>query len=59
MKKISSILWGIVLVAVGVLLALNALNVTHIDVFFDGWWTLFLIVPCTIGLFSERERRAT
>ncbi len=56
MKKISSILWGIVLVAVGVLLALNALNVTHIDVFFDGWWTLFLIVPCTIGLFSEREK---
>ena len=23
---------------------------------FDGWWTLFIIVPCTIGLFTEREK---
>lgn len=56
MKKRSSILWGIVLIAAGVLFALNALNITNIDVFFDGWWTLFIIVPCTIGLFTEREK---
>lgn len=56
MKKASSILWGIVLVVAGVLFALNALNLTQIDVFFDGWWTLFIIVPCGIGLFTEREK---
>lgn len=56
MKKLSSILWGLVLVAIGVIFALNALNVTDIDVFFDGWWTLFIIVPCTVGLFTEREK---
>lgn len=56
MKKASNILWGIVLVAVGVIFALNALNVTNIDIFFDGWWTLFIIVPCGIGLFTEREK---
>ena len=56
MKKISSIIWGIVLIAAGALFALNALNITDIDIFFDGWWTLFIIVPCAVGLFTEREK---
>ncbi|MBQ8828325.1 MAG: hypothetical protein IJZ90_04225 [Clostridia bacterium] len=56
MKKVSSILWGIVLVAAGVIFALNAFDITDINIFFDGWWTLIIIVPCVIGLFSEREK---
>ncbi|NLD87609.1 MAG: cell wall-active antibiotics response protein [Clostridiales bacterium] len=56
MKKISRVIWGIVLVAAGVLFALNALDITNIDIFFDGWWTLFIIVPCGIGLITEREK---
>ena len=56
MKKASSILWGIVLIAVGVVLALNVFNIMDINLFFDGWWTLFIIVPCAIGLFTEREK---
>lgn len=56
MKKISSVIWGIVLIAAGALFALNALNLTNIDIFFDGWWTLFIIVPCAVGLFTEREK---
>ena len=56
MKKVSSILWGVVLVAVGVVFALNAFGITDIDVFFDGWWTLFIIVPCVIGLFTESDK---
>lgn len=56
MKKIGTVIWGIVLIACGVIFALNALNITDINVFFDGWWTLFLIVPSAIGLFTEREK---
>ena len=56
MKKISSVIWGIVLIAAGAVFALNALNITNIDIFFDGWWTLFIIVPCAVGLFTEREK---
>ena len=56
MKKTGSVLWGIVLIAAGVVLALNVFNITDIDIFFDGWWTLFIIVPCAIGLFTEREK---
>ena len=56
MKKISKVLWGIVLISVGVIFALNAFGITDIEIFFDGWWTLFIIVPCFIGLFSERTK---
>ena len=56
MKKPSSVLWGLVLIAAGVIIALNAFHITDIDIFFDGWWTLFIIIPCAIGLFTEREK---
>lgn len=56
MRKISKILWGIALIAVGVIIALNAFGLTDVELFFDGWWTLFIIVPCFIGLFNEREK---
>lgn len=56
MNKIKSIIWGIILVAVGVIFALNALGITDIDIFFEGWWTLFIIVPCFIGIFTSNEK---
>lgn len=56
MKKSTSILWGIVLIVVGVLVAINALGIADVNLFFDGWWTLFIIVPCAIGLFTDREK---
>ena len=56
MKKASNVLLGIVLIAAGVIWALNEFNIANINVFFDGWWTLFIIVPCGIGLFTEREK---
>ncbi len=56
MRKFGNILWGLVFIAIGTILALNALEITHINLFFDGWWTLFIIIPCFIGLFREREK---
>lgn len=56
MNKINRIIWGIVLIAAGALFALNALGITNIDIFFGGWWTLFIIIPCAVGLFTEREK---
>ena len=56
MKKVTSIIIGVALVAVGVIFALNAFDVTDIDIFFDGWWTVFIIIPCTVGLFTERKK---
>lgn len=56
MRKLSKILWGIALIAIGGIFGLNAFGVTDIEVFFDGWWTLFIIAPCLVGIFSEREK---
>lgn len=56
MKKLTGIIWGIVLVVVGVVFALNSLGIADINIFFDGWWTLFIIVPCAIDLFSKHEK---
>ena len=56
MKKISNILWGLVFIGVGVIFGLNAIGLTDINIFFDGWWTLFIIIPCFIGLFKEKEK---
>ena len=57
MKKIKGkIIWGILLIIVGIIWATNALELTHIDIFFDGWWTLFLIVPSFVGLFESHEK---
>lgn len=56
MKKISNILWGVALIVVGVVIALNAFGIADINIFFDGWWTLFIIVPCLVGLFSEQDK---
>lgn len=56
MKKISGILWGVVLIAIGVILALNACGITKIDLFFDGWWTVFILVPSAIGLVTNHNK---
>lgn len=56
MKKFGNVLWGIVLVLLGLIIGGNALGITNINVFFDGWWTLFIIVPCFIGVFKENGK---
>ena len=58
MIKISNCLWGLVFIIVGVIFGLNALNITDINIFFNGWWTLFIIIPCFIGLFKEEDKSA-
>ena len=52
-----SIIWGIVLVTLGVLLGGKAAGLFDFDIFFNGWWTLFIIVPCFIGLLTEKGAR--
>ena len=56
MKRMSNVLWGIVLIIIGVVFGINALEIAEIDIFFDGWWTLFIIIPCFIDLFTDDDR---
>ena len=56
MKKFGNVLWGIVLIFIGLIVGGNALGITNINIFFDGWWTLFIIIPSFIGLFKDNEK---
>ena len=56
MKKFKNILWGLVFISLGVLLGLKVTGIIDVNIFFDGWWTLFIIIPCTIGFFTESPK---
>lgn len=49
-KDYSALIWGLIFVAVGIIFGGNALNIWYIDIFFPGWWTLFLIIPGLISM---------
>lgn len=54
-ENFSRVVWGFVLVILGVVWGLNATGVANINIFFDGWWTLFIIIPCFIGLIDPKN----
>lgn len=56
MKRFRNVLWGLAFIAVGLLIAGKILDVIRFEIFFDGWWTLFIIVPCFIGLFDKGSK---
>ena len=56
MKKFRNIIWGLIFIVIGLIFGGNALGITDIDIFFVGWWTLFIIIPCFTGLFNEKEK---
>lgn len=56
MNKTTNSLWGIILIILGLILALNALEITNINLFFNGWWTLFIIIPSFIDLFKDKDK---
>ena len=59
MKNLSRVLWGIVLIFIGVIWGLNRTGVAEINIFFDGWWTLFIIVPSAISFFEKGNNKVS
>lgn len=56
MKKYTNIMWGVIFIIIGIIIGLNALGLTSINLFFDGWWTLIIIIPCFINLFKDEDK---
>lgn len=56
MKKSTKIIGGIALIAVAVLYSLKLFNLFDFDMFFKGWWTLFIIVPSVVGIINDRDK---
>lgn len=59
MKRTKSIIWGLAILALGVYFGGKALNLFNFNLFFDGWWTLFIIVPSIVSLFTDRDSKFT
>ncbi len=49
-----SIVWGICLIFVGIGLLGNSTG--FFNIFFEGWWTIFIIVPSLIDLFKKKDK---
>ena len=56
MNRVRSVVWGVVLVALGTAIGLNVLGITDFEIFFDGWWTLFIIIPSFVGIITEKDK---
>lgn len=57
MKVTRNIIIGVILVIIGVILGGNTLGLFHLNIFFKGWWTLFIIIPCLVDLFNNKDRK--
>jgi len=46
-------IFGIVLIVLGAIFLLNAIGIFSINIFFDGWWTLLLIIPAFMSMSKQ------
>ncbi len=53
MKKLAKLFLGLSIAVIGVLWILNVTGVIGFDIFFRGWWTLLIILPCTAHLIAH------
>lgn len=51
-NRISNVVWGLLLILIGIGYAGGNLGFWDFNIFFRGWWTLFILVPCVINLIQ-------
>ena len=56
MRNTKNILWGFIFLILGLLSGANAVGLINFNLFFAGWWTLVIILPCLVGLFTDRNK---
>ena len=56
MKQLKPIIWGIAIIALGVIFGGNALGLFNLSIFFDGWWALFIIIPSIVSLITDKDK---
>ncbi len=55
-NRISNLIWGLLFIVVGLGYAGDILGMWEFTLFFEGWWTLFIIIPCGISIIREGLR---
>jgi predicted membrane protein len=54
--KVSNIIWGLAFIIAGIGFAGNVLGFWDFNLFFDGWWTLFIIIPAIVSIVQDGPR---
>ena len=44
---------GLLIIFIGIIFLGNNLEIWNIDIFFKGWWTLFIIIPSIKGILEK------
>jgi len=52
-SRFATVLWGIIFITVGIFYAGDIFNLWDFKLFFHGWWTLFIIIPCLINIVEN------
>ena len=52
-KRISNTVWGLIFIVIGIGAAGNMTGIWDINPFFNGWWTLFLIIPAFTSIIQN------
>ena len=56
-KRVASIIWGVCLICFGIWIAGSVLGIWEFNLFFNGWWTLFIIIPCIAKILSGKRKK--
>lgn len=54
MKKASRIIWGILVLALGVILFGNAAKLWDVTLFFDGWWAALVMLLALFSICTDK-----
>lgn len=52
-NKLSNIIWGLIFVIIGVGIAGDVMDLWEFNLFFRGWWTLIIIIPCLVSIIQN------
>lgn len=52
-NKISNLIWGLIFIVIGLGIAGDVMNLWNFKLFFPGWWTMFIIIPCFISIIRS------
>ena len=50
--------WGVTLIIIGIGFLGESVGFWEFEVFFYGWWTLFIIIPCVVNMFESGIKRS-
>ena len=56
MNKTIKITFGLALIAVGIIWALVTLDIIDFSFSTEGWWALFIIIPCLYNLLTGKDK---